>query len=254
MLYTSLTEYTSRMQQAADLCVRYALEGQEEGKYTVSVSALKEVLGMETLDRHLLADMLAERTEIRVWRTEEDTLDLEIVPEFLKREDVGQRKTLSAAEIGCALAKHYLWLQGAAGGEQADFSGCLIQNYRFREADLSSALLEGTKFVHCSLDNAELCFANGTGACFERCTLKGVIAEEAYFHNARFQNCDMTGGVYTHADFSAARFVQTLLTKADFTRAILTYTQWLDSGMANGQTANASGDFPEQEQNDYLHM
>lgn len=86
---------------------------------------------------------------------------------------------------------HQKWLAGEDGGEQADFSGQMLDEEEFEGEDLRKALfrgtrLSGTKFWECNLEGADFSSAILFGAAFAGSNCKGANFKNADLGNVFF--------------------------------------------------------------------
>ena len=102
-------------------------------------------------------------------------------------------------------AKHVLWLHDA-GGEQADFSKCLLKDLDLSGKNLINAVFDGAKFINTNLRKASLCFSLFNETKFQNCNCIDIVAEESEFKNAECVACNFDGGIFTHSDFTGAKF------------------------------------------------
>lgn len=102
-------------------------------------------------------------------------------------------------------AKHILWLNDE-GGEQADFSNCVIRGMDLSRRNLNQAIFDGAKISNTQLYSAELCFASCVGTKFYNCYATDLTAEEANFKGAEFIGTELGRGIFTHSNFTDARF------------------------------------------------
>ena len=102
-------------------------------------------------------------------------------------------------------AKHTLWLNDA-GGEQADFSNCLLKDLDLSRKNLNSAVFVGAEFTNTRLCGTELCFAVLNNAKFYNCDLSDTVAEEAEFKGVDCIGSNFSRGIFTHSNFVGAIF------------------------------------------------
>ena len=107
-------------------------------------------------------------------------------------------------EIDIICARHVLWLHDA-GGEQADFSGCFLQNAKLCHRNLMNAVLRGARLSGCDLRDCELNFSDCSGAQFEECDMDGIYADETDFSQTVMTHTSIRHTYIAHADFSGAR-------------------------------------------------
>lgn len=121
--------------------------------------------------------------------------------------DESQYRELTSDDVDIMLAKHMLYMRDA-GGEQANFSGCLIKDKGLAHAVFNGAIISNAAFVDCDLSEADLNFASAHGAKFINCNMEHIYGDEADFSYAQFTNCDMRHALTTHANYTGADFNQ----------------------------------------------
>lgn len=89
-------------------------------------------------------------------------------------------------EIDVILAKHTLWLNDQ-GGEQADFSGGLIDGY-----DFHSETIAGINFGNCILKNINLNCKEIIGCTFDHAVIENCDMWETYFKHCSFDSAKIT--------------------------------------------------------------
>ena len=98
--------------------------------------------------------------------------------EYVRQTD--PRRALTQEEADVMLAKHTLWLNDA-GGEQADFSNCLVQGLNLAHKNMMNAVMDNARFADTDLQGAELNFSVINNTRFESCNLEDITAEECEF-------------------------------------------------------------------------
>ena len=117
----------------------------------------------------------------------------------------GALRRLSQTEAEVMCAKHTLWLHGA-GGEQADFSGCLLDAMDLSSWNLAHAVFHGTKISNTNLNGADLSGCQFQGAGFQGCECSEVTARGCGFQDAEFVSTALDYSVFEGANLSRARF------------------------------------------------
>lgn len=250
MEYSSLKEYTKKMKQIADECVRCALKNQDNNLYQINITNLKKEFGKDFIDGRLLLDMLSEREEISVKNHFGGKITLEVMPGFIVEEDDDNiLQVISQDELQVKLARHCLWLLGEYGGEQADLSNLYIEKFNFEGKELCSAVLNGAKFVNCSFKNTSMGFSECKETKFIDCNMTGITAEESNFYGAEFRDCTMNKGVYTHSNFHNAKFFQNDIAGVSFQNACIVDAEWIDTDTTTADMQNVSTHFDDWDQN-----
>ena len=95
---------------------------------------------------------------------------------------------MTREELQTILDEHKKWLNGEAGGEQANLKGANLVN-----ANLEGANLEGANLVDANLEGANLVDANLEGAYLKGANLKGANLEGAYLKGANLVDAYLKG-------------------------------------------------------------
>lgn len=206
----ALDEFSRRMTGIVDQFAADAVKKQLEGEYKTPLSVIRNAAVNAPFCDELFMEMLYEREEIAEvdYDCETDELSVALSPEFVRyTEETGMRE-LSKQDLDIMCAKHTLWLNDA-GGEQADFSGCIIRGMDLSQKNLNNAVFDGAKIVNTNLYRSELCFASFVGAKIYNCYASDMIAEEASFKDAEIICTKMMRGIFTHSNFTEARMLNT---------------------------------------------
>ena len=112
--------------------------------------------------------MLSERPEIAEvdYDYENDTVSVALADEHIRFTDENGMRYLTEQDIEIMCAKHILWLNDE-GGEQADFSNCVIRGMDLSRRNLNQAIFDGAKISNTQLYSAELCYASCVGTKLE---------------------------------------------------------------------------------------
>ena len=92
------------------------------------------------------------------------------VKQSLKSEQ--EKKPLTKEEIEIKYAKHTLWLHEVDGGEQADFSNDIINEYDFTGKNLVNAVFSGAKINNCIFNDSDISYSAFDGAVLNDCDRK----------------------------------------------------------------------------------
>lgn len=204
--YPSLKDFNYRMIEMADHYLQASLTGQLEGTYHILLSKIQnfpEDGGFISED--MLAEMMADRTEVAYAEVFEGELYINLDDKYVIREDDSSLRALTQKEVDIICAYHTLWLNGV-GGEQADFSGCLLQNLDLSGRNLDQAIFLDAKISDCRLDKVNLSHANCGNLKLYNCAILDMIAEEANFQSAQIKSCELTRCLFTHSSFADAQF------------------------------------------------
>lgn len=118
---------------------------------------------------------------------------------------------MTRQEIENALVLHELWMDGYAGGIRADFSYMDLSKQDLSKVDLSEAILIGTNFADCILDDACLTSAKAYGANFCRASMKATNLAAGNFKGANFNGSDLSFANLASGNFTGAYFIDTKL-------------------------------------------
>ena len=160
-----------------------------------------------TYDQALLrgqAPRLPEIAEVD-YDYENDPVSVALADEHIRFTDESGMRYLTEQDIEVMCAKHILWLNDE-GGEQADFSNCVIRGMDLSRRNLNQAIFDGAKISNTQLYSAELCYASCVGTKFYNCYATDLTAEEASFKGAEFIGTELGRSVFTHSNFTDARF------------------------------------------------
>lgn len=114
-------------------------------------------------------------------------------------------------ELRAILEKHYLWLNGAAGGEKADLRGVNLRSENLEGVNLRGANLRYANLRYASLKYANLVNADLTCADLTYANLKGANLENANLSYANLSETNLSEaeGILSAADYMAANFERT---------------------------------------------
>lgn len=165
-------------------------------------------------------------------------------------DNAGNYRILSDEEISVMCAKHILWLCDA-GGEQADFSDCLLERRDFMHKNLNGAVFKNAKIVSSTFYDAELCFASFEGAEIDSCSFLECTAEEAVFKDALFISTELDGGQYAHSNFTDAVFRDSTLQGANLANCCIDGTDFGDADICFANLKNTSENEEEWAREDF---
>lgn len=202
----ALMAFADRMIRITDEMVGYAIEGQLDGEYRFFANSFDVAADEEPADFDLFMTMLSERPEIEeVDFEDEDVLYVILKPEFATYEDDSHRRKLAQTEVDVMCAKHTLWLHNN-GGEQADFTDCLLKCIDFSKRDLDQAIFAGAKMVECNLHETRLNGADFSNAKMYYCCAVRMQAKDSNFKRAIIQMSDLSISNLRHSNFSQTIF------------------------------------------------
>lgn len=139
-----LTEFVDRMIRITDELVDQIKTGQLDGEFHFHQNSLQSAAAGETVSLELLCEMLYERPEISGVELCGDEVYVTVAPEYAVHEDGSNLRALTQTEVDIICALHTLWLNNA-GGEQADFTDCLLQDINLTSRNLNYAVFTGGK-------------------------------------------------------------------------------------------------------------
>lgn len=236
----ALQDYCNRMQAAMDKIVQTVPSRQQDGMLRILLSDLSPSPGEYPLDTAMLFEMLSGEPEFDTAELFEDEIIIQMNPKYLPSEKK-EYHSLSQEQADIMCAKHILWLNDA-GGEQADFSNCLVRELNLAHKNMMNAVMDNARFIDTDLRGAELNFSVIGGTRFENCNLKNVTAEECEITDTVFSGCEMTGGIYTHSDLSRTVMIDCKMSYGSFQNCCTDGTNFcgLDySGEINMQGCNS---------------
>lgn len=223
--YPSLFKQITALQPLVEKCVRDAIEFQINEEYQI---ACEEVYDTDNTDEKLKAllfqQMLSECPEIEGIETDYENYYLTIAQAYVNKEADSLLKQPTEKEIELMYAKHLLWLQ-EAGGEQADFSNCLLRELDLSHRNWENAVFENAKLVEVNLEETDLSYSACNGAKFYRCDGTGLRAEASEMKGASFYNCDLEGALFLHSNLAKANFMHCSAVGATFEQCCMEKTE-----------------------------
>lgn len=245
--YPALREYAEKMSSAVDRFIDLAIKGQQDGIFQIPESSIADAIGSSYSDRDMLIDMLSSRPEIALIEESDQDLYLTVAPEHAVVEDESKYRRLSEEEIEIICAKHVLWVRDA-GGEQADFSGCLIKDVNLHEKNLINAIFDNSKLVNVNFYDAQLCFASFAESECYSCSFEDAVAEEADFKSAKLVSCTADRAIFTHSNFAQAQIVNCSMHGTSLQNCCLDETDFGQTDITQANTRGASYSEEEWEQ------
>lgn len=174
-----------------------------------------------------------------------DVIDITMKKNINERGEL-EKRVIDQKEFDIMVAKNMLWVNDA-GGEQADFSNCILKNINMQGRCMLSADFTNAEFVNCDMQNSEMCFARCRNAKFNNCNMERAVAEECDFRNAEFDNCTCDYVAFTHSNFTNAKFYSTQVLGAIFINSCM---EGIEKEQTNLKAANTYGVcYDEQEWN-----
>lgn len=198
--YPTLDNAVRETALTADAAVQKAVESGDR-EYGINIDEVRNKFRGAGFSEGLLYAALKDRPEIESADFDGEYIRCTVRDEYIRQKD--PRRVLTQEEADIMLAKHILWLNDA-GGEQADFSNCILRELNLAHKNMMNVVMNNARFANTDLQGAELNFSVINGTRFEKCNLENITAEECEFTDTVFSECDMTGGIYTHSDLSGA--------------------------------------------------
>lgn len=168
---------------------------------SISIDKVRNRFRGMGFSEELLYAAIRDRPEVEAAEIDGTNISCRLKDEYIQRTEPLRELTRNEAEI--MIARHTLWLNDA-GGEQADFSNCILRELNLAHKNIMNVVMNNARFANTDLRGAKLNFSVINGTRFEKCNLENVTAEECEFTDTVFSECDMTGGIYTHSDLSGA--------------------------------------------------
>lgn len=239
--YPSLTAYADEMRWLADKYVQKALNGQLDCQYRIDFDEVRNLCRHNGFNEELFIDMLSDRDEIDDVDFLDDGCTVTISDPYLRQGNEENLRRLNSEEVEIICAKHILWLHDA-GGEQADFSNCLIKDMNLSGKNLINAVFNGTKFVNTDLSKAEFCFALFNSTRFQNCNLSDVIAEESEFKYSEYVACAFDRAIFTHSNFTGAKFYDCTMKNGSLQNCCIDKTEFGDMNLGSVDMRNCGYD------------
>lgn len=215
--YPSLHLHQREMASLVDSAVERSLAGQTEGSYYFKLYDYSSQCRGSCFNDALFAEMLLDRPEISGvdYDIEDGMAYIDISEEFRTVENNDNLREITKEEFDVMCAKHTLWFH-EAGGEQADFSNCLLRGMSLYRKELPNAIFNGAKLVDCDLSfstllcsefknavfynvqmmDADIKSSDFSGAVFKRCEQPRMDASDCNFTDASFYDCNMYGAEF----------------------------------------------------------
>lgn len=198
-----LTEFVDRMIRITDDLVDQIKTGQLDGKFHFHQNSVHSSAAGETVSMDLLCEMLYERPEIAGVELFDDEVYVTVAPDYAVYESNSNYHVLNQEQVDVICALHTLWLHDV-GGEQADFSDCLLKGINLSSRNLNRAVFAGAKLVDCLMSDAKLNTSIFDGAKIQNCQLINAQAEHCSFRNAFIVMTDMDAASTRHSNFTGA--------------------------------------------------
>lgn len=202
--YPSLIPFAVEMSRLADRYAKQAVACQLNGVGSIRFNDVQDNAFHENFDEALFLDMLLDRPEIEDIDSDMECYHFTVAEAYRPQEQ--PLRELDEDEVEVICAKHILWHNGE-GGEQANFSNCLIKGVNLKYKNLLSAVFDNTRFIDVNFRNASLCFSSFEGAQFYDCELDSATAEECSFKGAKFVRTDMYYTAFGHSNLTDAQFI-----------------------------------------------
>ena len=239
--YPSLNAYENEMRSKVDKYVQKAVDGQIDCQYSIDLNEIQRQFEGCGFSEELFTEMLSDRPEFEDIEVVDGYCVVTIAEPYLRQEDEQSLRKLTAEEVEIMCAKHILWLHDA-GGEQADFSGCLLADLDLSRKNLMNAVFNGAKLSNVNLGSAELCFSVFNDAKIYNCDLTDVIAEETEFNHAECIGSDFDRSIFTHSDLTGAKFRDCSMNNGSIQNCCLDKAEFGDMYLGSTSTNGCSYD------------
>ena len=213
--HPSMYEFVHGMNALVDRYAKLAVDCQCDGVYSLPYRVLQKAADFNYFNEDFFMEMLSNRPEIELIETDYESYFITIAPEFRTEIDESAYKVLTQEDVDIICAKHFLF-DHDSGGQEADFSDCLLKDLDLHSKQLNGASLRGARLVNCNLEDCGLCFSDMTGTQFFHCRCAGLTAEEAQLSEAQFISSDFHGAYFTHSDCSKLKVRECNLDGASF--------------------------------------
>ena len=200
---TVLTEFVDRMIRITDDLVEQIKAGQLDGQFHFHRDSLKSAAAGETVSLELLCEMLYERQEISEVELCGDEVFVTVAPEYAVYEDDSNLHVLTQEQVDVICALHTLWLNNA-GGEQADFSDCLLKGINLNSRNLNYSVFAGAKLVDCMMYDTAFNTSNFEGTKLQNCQFTNAHARHCNFQNAFIVMTNLDTVDTRHSNFIGA--------------------------------------------------
>ena len=200
---TVLTEFVDRMIRITDELVDQIKTGQLDGEFHFHQDSVQASAVGEPVSLDLLCEMLYERPEIAGVELCDDEVYVTVAPDYAVYENNTNYHVLNQEQVDVICALHTLWLNNV-GGEQADFTDCLLKDINLTSRNLNYAVFTGAKLVNCMMYDAKLNTSIFDGAKIQNCQLINAQAEHCSFRNAFIVMTDMDATSTKHSNFTGA--------------------------------------------------
>lgn len=123
---------------------------------------------------------------------------------FLPPQPGDTLRLLTHEEIDVICANHVLWLNHA-GGQQADFSGCMLKNADLVHRNLMNAVFTGARLSFCDMRECALSFSNFSDVLIDDCNMDDIIADSLNLSRAALIRTSLQNGILTNTDLTATQ-------------------------------------------------
>ena len=203
--YPAQQKTVKNMIEFVEQNVQLALRTQDNGYKRLYMDELimryKGEYGDE-IDLDLLYAMLQDREEFTEVEQANEKYIIEISDQYIRKEPY----KLTQGDLNRILANHLKWKYDT-GGEQADFSNCVLRGLNLLGMDLRDCNCTNTIFEDCDMRNTIFTKAWFDSARFSNCDMRNMIAPHAFLYEATFQNCDLSNADLTDSTLVSASMV-----------------------------------------------
>lgn len=200
--YSSLDQHDEEMTRIVGLYTQKALQDQEGGEYNLDMDEVYNEFKFRDFNQNLFLDMLRDRPEFDDIKYYDGAFTIKIGREYLGDDEYYR---LYQDDIDIMEAKHILWMHDA-GGEQADFRGCEMDEIDFKDKTFAGAIFDDCIITNSDFENAMLMSASFNQAEINKCDFTNATAEEVKAKNAAFIDCNFNQADFIESDFNGTRF------------------------------------------------
>jgi len=108
--------------------------------------------------------------------------------------------------LNSKLNQHKKWLSGEEEGYNIVLTSCLIQNYDFKDRDLSKGSFVDCEFINCNFSKANLEQAEFTDSKLTECNFRNNFSNFISFSNSDLVGCAFISSTLSNLNFESSTF------------------------------------------------
>ena len=108
--------------------------------------------------------------------------------------------------LNSKLDQHQKWLSGEEEGYNIVLSSCLIQNYDFKDRDLSKGVFVDCEFINCNFSKANLEQIEFRDSKLTECNFRNNASNLIVFDNSNLVKCDFISSALSNLSFDSSTF------------------------------------------------